>query len=58
MATLEQIINEGRSLSPAEKQKLRQILDLESEQSKAYDRAERRKTRMAATRCASRGLSG
>ena len=40
MATLEQIINEARSLSPAEKRKLRQILDLELEQAKAHDRAQ------------------
>jgi len=40
MATLEQIIDEARSLSPAEKRKLRQILDLELEQVKAQDRAE------------------
>jgi len=31
MATLEQLINEARSLSTAEKRKLRQILDLELE---------------------------
>lgn len=37
MATLEQIIDEARSLSPAEKRKLRQILDLELEQAKAHD---------------------
>jgi hypothetical protein len=37
MATLEQIIDEARSLSPAEKRKLRQILDLELEQAKARD---------------------
>ena len=40
MATLEQIINEARSLSPAEKRKLPQILDLELEQAKAQDRAQ------------------
>ena len=40
MATLEQIINEARSLSPAEKLRLRQILDLELEQAKALDRAQ------------------
>jgi len=40
MATLEQIIDEVRSLSPAEKRKLRQILDLELEQAKALDRAQ------------------
>src|SRR6266498_146483 len=34
MATLEQIIDEARSLSQAEKRKLRQILDLELEQMK------------------------
>ena len=39
MATLEQIIDEARSLSPAEKRKLRQILDLELEQAKAPERA-------------------
>lgn len=40
MATLEQIIDEARSLSPEEKRKLRQILDLELEQVKAQDRAQ------------------
>ena len=40
MATLEQIIDEARSLSPAEKRKLRQALDLELEQVKAEDRAQ------------------
>ncbi len=40
MATLEQIIDETRSLSPAEKRKLRQVLDLELEQVKAQDRAQ------------------
>jgi hypothetical protein len=40
MATLEQIIDEARSLSPAEKRKLRQVLDLELEQAKAQDRAQ------------------
>ena len=40
MATLEQIIDEARSLSPAEKRKLRQILDLELEQVKAQDPAQ------------------
>ncbi len=39
MATLEQIIDEARSLSPAEKRKLRQVLDLELEQVKAQDHA-------------------
>ena len=39
MATLEQIIDEARSLSPAEKRKLRQVLDLELEQAKGRDRA-------------------
>lgn len=40
MATLEHIIDEARSLSPAEKRKLRQILDVELEQhAKANDRA-------------------
>src|SRR6476661_10524835 len=40
MATLEQIIDEARSLSPAEKRKLRQILDLELEQAKPDDSAQ------------------
>jgi hypothetical protein len=40
MATLEQIIDEARSLSPAEKRKLRQVLDVELEQVKAADRAQ------------------
>ena len=40
MATLEQIIDEARSLSPAEKRKLRQALDLELEQVEAQDRAQ------------------
>ena len=40
MARLEQIIDEARSLSPAEKRKLRQILDLESEHVKAQDPAQ------------------
>ena len=40
MATLEQIIDEARSLSPAEKRKLRQALDLELEHVKAQDRAQ------------------
>jgi hypothetical protein len=40
MATLEQIIDEARSLSPAEKRKLRQVLDLELEQVKAQDRVQ------------------
>jgi hypothetical protein len=40
MATLEQIIDETRSLSPAEKRKLRQVLDLELEQVKARDPAQ------------------
>ena len=40
MATLEQIINEARSLSPSEKRKLRQILDLELEQAKSQDYAQ------------------
>jgi len=35
MATLEQIIDEARSLSPAEKRILREALDLELEQMKA-----------------------
>lgn len=38
MATLEQIIEEARSLSPAEKRKLREALDLELDQVKAQDR--------------------
>jgi len=37
MATLEQIIDEARSLSAAEKQKLRQALDLELERQKPFD---------------------
>jgi hypothetical protein len=40
MATLEQIIDEARSLSPAEKRKLRQALDLELGQVKAQGRAQ------------------
>ena len=40
MATLEQIIDEARSLSPAEKRKLRHVLDLELEQVKAEERAQ------------------
>ena len=40
MATLEQIIDEARSLSPAQKRKLRQALDVELEQVKAPDRAQ------------------
>ena len=40
MATLEQIIDEARLLSPAEKRKLRQILDLELEQVRSQDRTE------------------
>lgn len=40
MATLEQIIDEARSLSPAEKRKLRQILDLELEQMKTQEHPE------------------
>jgi hypothetical protein len=40
MATLEQIINEARSLSPAEKRKLRQVLDLELEQLKEQVRTQ------------------
>lgn len=40
MATLEQIIDEARSLSPAEKRKLRQALDLELEQMNVQDRAQ------------------
>ncbi len=40
MATLEQIIDEARSLSPAEKRKLREVLDLELEQVKANDGAQ------------------
>jgi hypothetical protein len=39
MATLEQIIDEARSLSPAEKRKLRHVLDLELEQATSQDRA-------------------
>jgi hypothetical protein len=39
MATLEQIIDEARSLSPAEKRKLRQVLDVELEQAKTHDPA-------------------
>ena len=38
MARLEQIIDEARSLSHAEKLKLRQALDLELEQQAAHDR--------------------
>jgi hypothetical protein len=38
VATLEQIIDEARSLSPAEQLKLRQILDLELQQAKSHDR--------------------
>lgn len=41
MATLEQIIDEARSLSPAEKRKLREVLDLELDQVKVPDRAQR-----------------
>lgn len=40
MARLEQIIEEARSLSRAEKRKLRQVLDLELEQQKAHDQAQ------------------
>jgi hypothetical protein len=40
MATLEQIIDEARLLSAAEKRKLRQVLDLELEQVKAQDRVQ------------------
>jgi hypothetical protein len=40
MATLEQIIDEARSLSPAEKRKLRQVLDLELEQVESQDPAQ------------------
>jgi len=40
MATLEQIIDEARTLSPAEKRKLRQVLDLDLEQMTAQDRAQ------------------
>lgn len=40
MATLEQIIDEAHSLSPAEKRKLRQVLDLELEQVESHDRAQ------------------
>jgi hypothetical protein len=40
MATLEQIIEKALTLSPAEKEKLRQFLDLELEQVKAQDRAQ------------------
>ena len=58
MATLEQIINEARSLSPAEKRKLRQILDLELEQAKAHDRAETTHNDNGGERCASGGLRG
>ncbi len=38
MATLEQIIDEARSLSPAEKRKLRQVLDRELEPAKKRER--------------------
>ena len=38
MATLEQIIDEARALSPAEKRKLRQVLDRELEQVKERER--------------------
>ena len=40
MAKLEQIIDEARSLSPAQKRKLRQALDVELEQVNAPDRAQ------------------
>lgn len=40
MAKLEQMIDEARSLSPAEKRKLRQVLDLELDQVKAHGRAQ------------------
>ncbi len=40
MATLEQVIDEVRSLSAAEKRKLRRVLDLELEQVKTQDRAQ------------------
>jgi hypothetical protein len=40
MATLEQIIEKALTLSPADKEKLRQFLDLELEQVKARDRAQ------------------
>jgi len=40
MATLAQIIEEARSLSPDEKRKLRQVLDLELEQLKTQNRAQ------------------
>jgi hypothetical protein len=40
MATLEQIIDEARSLSPAEKRRLRQVLDLELEQVPTHDRSQ------------------
>src|SRR5260370_22550347 len=38
MATLEQIIDEARALSDADKRKLRQLLDVELEQAKPQDR--------------------
>ena len=40
MTTLEQIIEKALTLSPGEKEKLRQFLDLELEQAKAQDRPE------------------
>ena len=40
MATLEQIIDEARSLSPAQKRKLRQALDIELGQAQAQGRPE------------------
>lgn len=40
MATLQQIIDEARTLSPSEKRKLRQVLDIELEQVKAQGRAQ------------------
>ena len=40
MATLEEIIDKARTLSPAEKRKLCQILDIELAQAKAQDRAQ------------------
>ena len=40
MATLEQIIDETRSLTPAEKRKLRQVLDRELDQVKENERTQ------------------
>ena len=40
MATLEQIIDDARALSPAEKRKLRQALDRELEQAKEQERSQ------------------